>query len=94
MLRREIPPGSGLLFPNCNSIHTFLLLAPLDVLFLSESGEVVKAIEGLKPWRVVPPVRGAAHALEMSSGSISLSKTEQGDRLTFVGPVDPAGGEG
>ena len=93
MLRR-VPDGTGLLFPQCNSIHTFLLLDPLDVLFLSESGVVVEAVEGLKPWRLVPPVRGATHTLEMAAGAIRRSGTERGDKVMFVGPVDLAEGEG
>jgi len=92
MFRRAV--RSGLLFMRCNAIHTFFLLVPLDVVFLDDRGKVVKVIEGLPPWRVVPPVKGARHTLELAHGSISESKTEAGDEIVLVGPIDTAGDMG
>ena len=94
MFKRNIPFGSGLLFLRCNAIHTFFLLAPLDVIFLDEEGKVVKTIEGLRPWRVVLPVRGARHTLETARGSIRRSRTKVGDRIVFLGPIDLSRGDG
>ena len=94
MFRRNIPFGSGLLLMRCNAIHTFFLATRLDVIFLDEAGRVVKTVEGLRPWRVVAPVRGARHTLEAAFGSIRHSRTEIGDRIVFVGPIDPAWDDG
>lgn len=87
MFERRIKHDRGLLLPQCNSIHTFFVFSSLDVIFLSEKGLVVRIIQGLRPWRIVLPIKGAVHALEMGEGAIEQSKTEVGDRVVLIGPV-------
>ncbi len=82
MMRREIPPGFGLLIPHCSSIHTCFLLTPIDVLFLDRNWKVVKALSHLPPWRVAF-ARGASHVLELPPGTIAQTGTEEGDILAL-----------
>jgi uncharacterized membrane protein (UPF0127 family) len=53
---RALPPGSGIFFPDCRSIHTFGTRFPIDVLFVTvhdRSLHVHDARRAVPPFRVV-----------------------------------------
>ncbi len=43
------PAGEGLLFPNCNAIHTLFMAYPIDVMFLDRHYQIVKVVKNVKP---------------------------------------------
>ncbi len=45
------PPGTGLLIPKCNAIHTFFMSYPIDAIFINSKGEVVKIVRSIPPWK-------------------------------------------
>lgn len=63
----ELPPGSALLFPGCDSVHTAWMRMAIDVVFLDTCGRVLKVRRSLPPWRVTR-CRGAAAVLECPAG--------------------------
>ena len=83
MMRRDLPAGSGLYFPDCTSIHCFFMRFPIDVAWLDEDGRVVKLVPGLRPWRVSAS-RRAHGVLEMRAGCAADFGLEVGDRVRFV----------
>lgn len=49
------PPSSGedvLRLPRCNSVHTFAMRVPIDIIFIGENGRVLKVCESVPAWRV------------------------------------------
>lgn len=68
MGRTDLPREEAVLFPKCNSIHTFFMRFPIDVAFVSKDGTVVEVVEGLTPWRMLAPRWSAAHVIETRSG--------------------------
>ena len=64
---RALPPGSALLFPGCDSVHTAWMRMAIDVVFLDPGGRVLAIRRGLRPWRVAR-CRGAAAVLECPAG--------------------------
>ena len=60
-------PGSALLFPACDSVHTACMRMNIDVVFLDPDGRVLAVRRGLGPWRVAR-CRGAAAVLECPAG--------------------------
>lgn len=79
-----IAEGEGLVIDPCNSVHTFWMGYPIDVVFTDGEGEVVEVVEDLRPWRATRMVRNARLAVELPSGT--ASGVRRGDRLRF----DPA----
>jgi uncharacterized protein len=67
MGRKEIPADEAILFPNCNSIHTFFMRFPIDVVFVKKNGEVSEVVESLASWRMLLPRRGVAHIIELKA---------------------------
>ena len=80
----ELPVGDGLHIAPCNSIHTFFMKIPIDVLFLDASQQVVDICHAIAPWRVSRVYFEAKSVLELPAGTAAASKTEAGDRLEFA----------
>ncbi|MGF7185891.1 hypothetical protein GGQ84_001984 [Desulfitispora alkaliphila] len=79
--RTELPTGSGLIIKPCNSIHTFFMKFPIDVIFLDEKGRALKLQEKVTPRKVILPVKNATCVLEMPTGCINNTNTVVGDQL-------------
>ena len=79
--RDSLAEGGGLHIEPCNSIHMFFMKFAIDVLFLDDELKVVRAISGIKPWRVTRVYKDAASVLELPVGAIARSGTVSGDQL-------------
>jgi uncharacterized protein len=65
--RSGLEKGEGLLLRPASSVHTFFMRFPIDVVFLSRDGEVLKIAEAVPPWRTVA-ARGAKAVVELPAG--------------------------
>lgn len=50
--RKSLPPGTGLLIPRCNCIHTLFMRFAIDATFLDRKGQVVKTVHAIRPGRL------------------------------------------
>jgi uncharacterized protein len=80
MFSQSLPDCDGFLISPCNSIHTFFMLYPLDIVFLDEDFKVVKIIRNLSPWRMTWIYFKARHVLEMKAETLTRD-LRSGDRL-------------
>ncbi len=81
--RASLEDDEGLLIRPCNSIHTFFMKFPIDVVFLDKLGKVAKIKEGLRQWRLSGcPIKGYM-VLELSSGKLKKNAIRVGDTLTI-----------
>jgi uncharacterized membrane protein (UPF0127 family) len=71
--------GAGLWIEPCNSVHTWFMRYPIDVVFTAADGRVVAVRERLAPWRLTWPAWGARAALELPAGA--AADTRPGDEL-------------
>lgn len=83
MGRSTLPFGEGLWIDPCNSIHTFFMRIPIDVLFLDRERRVVKVFPALVPWRTTRIYGKARTVLELPAGTLAASRTSEGDQLDF-----------
>ena len=67
MGRKSIPQHEALLFPKCNSIHTFFMRFPIDVVLVDKNGAVVEVVPAMAPWRLMMPRLRAKHVIEMAA---------------------------
>jgi uncharacterized membrane protein (UPF0127 family) len=70
MFRKEPLKNEGLWIIPCNAVHMFFMNFQIDVIFLNEQNQVVKAYQSLKPWRITKPIKTAFSTLELPAGSI------------------------
>ena len=81
--RSELPSGEGLLLRPAGSIHMFFMRFPIDVLFVSRDGRVLKAKHALPARRITGSVRAFA-VIELAAGRVHQSQTLVGDHLSIV----------
>ncbi len=80
---KSLEQGKALLIKPCNSIHTFFMSFPIDVIFIDKNNEVVKTISSLKPYRLSAIYFKASSVIELPVGVIQKTNTCVGDRLSL-----------
>lgn len=78
--RASLDTGEGLWIVPCESIHTFFMKFPIDVVFLSRQGEVLKIRPNLGQWKIALSLR-AHSVLELPGGILERTGTAVGDYL-------------
>lgn len=91
MGRRSLAVGEGMHILPCNSIHTFFMRIPIDVVFLDAQGVIVKQLAALPPWRATSVYFQSRSVLELPAGVLEASGTREGDRLSFEPVSQPPG---
>jgi uncharacterized membrane protein (UPF0127 family) len=80
--RKGLSAGEGLWIIPCESVHTFFMQFPIDLVYLDRKHVIKKVREGVPPWRI--SVCFSAHSiLELPSGTIRSTETRTGDALEF-----------
>jgi hypothetical protein len=67
--RRDLPLGTGLVLVPCTSIHMLFMFFPIDAVFATRDGRVVRVAHHLRPWTVGPIVPGALYCVELPAGA-------------------------
>jgi uncharacterized membrane protein (UPF0127 family) len=81
--RDGLPPGHALLIAPCTSIHTWFMRFPIDVIFVTRDGRVVKTRAAIPAWRMAVGW-GAYATVELPAGAIAQSGVKRGDRLDLL----------
>ena len=80
--RSDLPAGGGLWIVPCESVHTFGMKFPIDLVYLDRNKKVKKVRSAVPPWRLSACL--SAHSvLELASGTIHTTQTKPGDKLEF-----------
>lgn len=69
--RASLAGDEALWLHPCNSIHTFGVRFPIDVLFLDAEGRVLHIRHGLQPCRVCWPIWKAKTVVELPAGTLA-----------------------
>ncbi len=76
--------GEGMYLRPCQSVHTFFMRYPIDVLFLDAQGAVLSQ-DTFSPWRVSGWHGKSRGVLELAAGTLARTGTQVGDRIEFEG---------
>lgn len=80
--RDNLPYGHALWIVPCESVHTWGMKFPIDVLYLDRKKRVRKLRKVMVPWRL--SICFLAHSvLELPAGVIEQTGTEPGDQLVL-----------
>jgi uncharacterized membrane protein (UPF0127 family) len=80
--RSGLPAGEGLWIVPCESVHTFGMKFPIDLVYLDRNRKVKKVRNAVPPWRFSACL--SAHSVvELASGTIQKTQTRPGDKLEF-----------
>lgn len=87
--RAQLAQGEGLWIVPCESVHTFAMRFPIDLVYLDRGKRVRKLRSAVPPWRISACL--SAHSvLELPAGTIRASRTEKGDILEFAPAAETA----
>lgn len=84
MGRKTLPQDTGLLLEPCDSVHTFHMQFPIDVIFLDQENKVMHIEHSLKPNQMGKRIRGAKKVLETNAGLAAAANLQPGDVLNLV----------
>ena len=78
----QLAPDTSLWVTHCNSVHTFGMTYPIDVVFLDRSCLVMGCREALKPWRWAW-MKGAHSVLELAANRARVLGFTPGLQVTL-----------
>jgi uncharacterized membrane protein (UPF0127 family) len=83
LLRHErLERGEGLWIVPCESVHTFFMKFPIDLVYLDKRKKVKKVRHAVPAWRMSACL--TAHSiLELPAGTAAETGTVAGDELAF-----------
>ena len=84
MGRPGLDVGHGLWIIPCQSVHTFWMRFPIDVIFLDEHRKVIHLVENLRPFRVSRHLSKARSVVELPVSSIKATGTQLGDEIRIA----------
>ena len=86
LLKHErLAPGEGLWIVPCESVHTFFMKFPIDLVYLDRARKVRKVRKAVPAWRL--SICLSAHSiLELPAGVIETTGTAVGDELIIEEP--------
>jgi uncharacterized protein len=84
MFSKSLPEGHGLHIQPCQSIHTFFMNYPIDVLYLNKEYEIVGLQESFQPSKIGQVYKNGYSVLELPPGSIQKSDTKIGQKIKFI----------
>lgn len=64
-----------------NSVHTFFMRFPIDVLFAGKDNIVIAAVTNMQPFRATNIFLKSAFVIELPAGVIKSTGTSKGDLL-------------
>jgi len=79
--RKDFKQGEALVIRPCNSIHTFFMRFPIDVLFVDKENKIIRATPSLRPYRLSRVCFNSVFAVELPAGTLELTSTQEGDTL-------------
>lgn len=67
-----LPPAHAILLTPCNSIHTFFMKFPIDVVCLDKNMQIIRVSPCIYPNKIVVPPKKACHILEFPSQTVTF----------------------
>jgi len=80
----SLEEGHGLWIVPCQSVHTFWMRFPIDVVFLDKYYKIIHLVENLKPYRVSKHLSKASSVIELPISTIKETGTQVGDEIQIV----------
>ena len=84
--RHALLAGEGLWIAPCESVHTFFMRFPIDLVYLDRQHRVKKVETAVPPWRL-SACFSAYSVLELPPGTVQQTHTQPGDKVAFFEAV-------
>jgi hypothetical protein len=82
--RKFLNPGQAIILDPCNSVHTFFMCFPIDVLFVDKDYKVLKILSGFSPNKISAVYWGSSKVIELPAGRVNQTNTQAQDQLQLL----------
>ena len=82
--RKVFLPEQAIILEPCNSVHTFFMHFPIDILFLDKNYKVIKVLPKFNPNRISNIYWHSKRVIELPTGKINLTNTQISDQLQLL----------
>ena len=82
--RKVFLSGQAIILEPCNSVHTFFMRFPIDILFVDKNYKVIEAIPKLNPNRISRIYWHSNRAIELPAERLNLTNTQAKDQLQLL----------
>ena len=66
-----------LCFPKCNSIHTFFMFKPIDVVMTDKNFNILYIYKNIKPFKIILPKKNVYYTFEFPINIINFKVNEK-----------------
>ena len=77
--RSSLGEGQALVIKPSDSIHTFFMRCPIDIIFVGKDNKIIKAVHSLPPFRMTAICFKSYFVIELPSGTITATGTQPAD---------------
>ena len=81
LLGRPLQPGQGLLLRPCSMVHTWGMNYPIDVIFISRRGTILKICSDVAQKKFLACI-GAHAVIELPAGNVNQRMLQKGMTIT------------
>lgn len=67
----------SLCFPKCNSIHTFFMFKPIDVIMTDKDYNILYVYKNFKPYKIILPKKHIYYTFELPTDIFSFNINEK-----------------
>ena len=82
--RKVFLPGQALILEPCNSVHTFFMRFPIDILFVDKNYKIIKVLLKLNPNKISRIYWHSSRVIELPVGRLNLTDTQVQDQLQLI----------
>ncbi|MEK7309029.1 MAG: DUF192 domain-containing protein, partial [Nitrospirota bacterium] len=82
--RKDFASGQALILDPCNSIHTFFMHFPIDVLFVDKNNKALEALSNFNPNKVSRTYWHSRRVIELPAGTIIATNTLKNDFIQLL----------
>lgn len=79
---KRLDQGQGLWISPCESVHTFFMKFPIDLVYIDRKKQVRKVRHAVPAWRL-SACFSAHSVIELPAGTVERTRTEPGDQLVI-----------
>jgi len=82
--RKVFLPGQAVILEPCNSVHTFFMRFPIDIIFVDKNYKVIQILSGFNPYKISHIYWHSSKVIELPAGSLNLTRTQVQDQLQLL----------
>lgn len=77
--KKTMPKGEALIISPCSMVHCIGMKMNIDVLFVTNTGKIIKIISPMRPGQISPYIRNACYVVELPASQAAQTGTKEGD---------------